>query len=218
MKKLSSLLLIAMFAATLVNCGGGPKPGYVINGDVEGLDGEVYLLKGKDTVNVAQVNNGKFVMSGELPEPGAYMITTKRLPMMLLIDEWDTLSLTGNVLRFKPGERIFTVTGSDANDAFTELGNRLMELTSGAREITSMEERDSVMRLQTDIVLAAAGENTDNLLSVYLLSVPQPLVGTSPEEIMAILEKTPERLKKTSLYETTVKRYESASGKNDGSE
>lgn len=208
MKKISILTVIAVLATAFINCGGGPKPNYVINGNIEGADGEIYLMSGKDTVNVAQATDGMFVLSGELPEPGAYTVMTKRLPMMILLDEGDTLNLTGSIIKLKPGERIFTVAGSDANDAFMALGNDLMGIMSDARSAKTMEERDSVMKRQTALVLAAAEENIENVLGVYLLSVPQPLYGTSNDSVLAILDKVPERLKKTSLYESARTRFE----------
>lgn len=208
MKKISIALVIAILAAVLINCAGDSKPNYMINGDIEGADGEIYFLKGIDTVNVVQATDGKFILSGELPEPGAYMIMTKRLPMMILVDENDTLNITGSITKLQPGERIFTVTGSDANEAFMALGSQLMEIMSGARQAKTTEERDSIMQKQTVLILDAAEKNIDNILGIYLLTIPQTLYGASDESILTILDKVPARLKETSLYKTAIKRFE----------
>ncbi len=192
----------------MVNCAGVPKSNYVITGDIEGADGEIYFLKGIDTVNVAQATEGKFTLSGELPEPGAYMILAKRLPMMILVDEDDTLNITGSITKIKPGERVFTVTGSEANEEFMALGNRLMESMAEVRRAKSAEERDSVIQQQELLILDAAQRNIDNILGTYLLSIPQPSSHTSNETVLTILDKVPVRLKETSLYKSTRKRFE----------
>ena len=70
---MKNLFLFATAAAVLCSCSNQPK--YIIDGDIAGLEGTVYLYQGDSLIDSAAVKAGKFQFRGNAQTPGVHYLT-----------------------------------------------------------------------------------------------------------------------------------------------
>ena len=68
--------LFAASAAVLCSCSNQPK--YIIDGDIAGLEGTVYLYQGDSLIDSAAVKAGKFQFRGNAQTPGVHYLLDSR--------------------------------------------------------------------------------------------------------------------------------------------
>ena len=69
---MKNLFLFATAAAVLCSCSNQPK--YIIDGDIAGLEGTVYLYQGDSLIDSAAVKAGKFQFRGNAQTPGVHYL------------------------------------------------------------------------------------------------------------------------------------------------
>ena len=124
MKQFVFMLLAALL---MTACQETPK-GYVINGEVEGMqEGKVFLKSFRNKmffdVDTADVKAGKFTFKGKVDQPLLFGLATEEMdyPLQLFVENTDM-----NVKIGKKGETI-TVTNSPVNDIFLENAGKVFE-------------------------------------------------------------------------------------------
>lgn len=146
MKKTLLVLLTAVLAAA---CG---TKGYVVKGDVQGLDGKVYLalMQGKtpQIIDSTTVEAGKFEFKGELQQPMLAQIQTSDLKtvVMFYLENSPEILINGNMEQ----KEDITVSGS-AEDA---LGKQFAEQIKNAKENRN-EVMDGIFAANPKSVAAA---------------------------------------------------------------
>ena len=134
---------------------------FVIRGEIQGLpeNSAVFLTDGnnaKDTVSRTYVSNGRFELSGFIPEPNIYEINftgaKKKAPLFIGNDR---ISLSGKVENLKDMQ----VTGSPSQDDFTDFQNefnpyilKLNNLSQFSGTAEGMAKRDSLTKAIAEIV------------------------------------------------------------------
>ena len=73
---MKNLFLFATAAAVLCSCSNQPK--YIIDGDIAGLEGTVYLYQGDSLIDSAAVKAGKFQFRGNAQTPGVHYLLDSR--------------------------------------------------------------------------------------------------------------------------------------------
>ena len=108
--------LFAASAAVLCSCSTQPK--YVVEGDIAGLEGTVYLFQQDSLIDSAVVKSGKFRFSGPAGAPAMHDLLDSRdgQPQafaMQLILEPGTISIKSDA----DDPQVRHTTGTPANDA-----------------------------------------------------------------------------------------------------
>ena len=73
---MKKLFLFATAAAVLCSCSNQPK--YIIDGDIAGLEGTVYLYQGDSLIDSAAVKAGKFQFRGNAGAPAVHYLLDSR--------------------------------------------------------------------------------------------------------------------------------------------
>lgn len=162
---MKKLLVIAAAALLAVGC--TQKDGFKITGNVEGLDGKVYLLdEFGEPVDSAEVKKGKFAFKGNAAEPAVYFIGTLEEPFAIILLENGNIKVNGD-LGAHDGIRVTGTVANDRNDAFTNKRNDLVERYYAATDVT---EREIIVEQDKSMSYAAVNDNTDNFFGVYMIN------------------------------------------------
>lgn len=213
MKKIPILAAIAV-AVILTGCGSKNK--YVVEGNVSGLEGTVYLFKGSEPVDSALVNGGKFRFEGTLDSlSGVLFLVDSRdgapqrvsLPVILEAGE---ISIGPN-----PADSTALVaTGTPSNDAYAAYERAGKELIAEYRRPETPDERREQIEEEFEALGDRALEqNRDNYFGVMLLSdraynlsgqeLLDEIARFSPEmqqsEELAKIKTTAEQMLKTDI-------------------
>lgn len=168
-----------MLASAAVAC--APKDGYVIDGRIDGLEGEISLVDAYDhVVQSSQITDGRFRFEGSVDKPQLMYVNNglgKEFPIDTpVLLENARIKLRGDVKTFN-----IKVTGTRPNVAMTEYIRRKKQLNE----------------LDTEAYAALVREtfeaNSDNLLGSMLIPNLAPYV--SHEELLACCEKLPADLR-----------------------
>ena len=73
---MKKLFLFATAAVVLCSCSNQPK--YIIDGDIAGLEGTVYLYQGDSLIDSAAVKAGKFQFRGNAGAPAVHYLLDSR--------------------------------------------------------------------------------------------------------------------------------------------
>jgi thiol-disulfide isomerase/thioredoxin len=154
---------------------------FVINGKVKGLadNSKVFLVNVStptDTVAVAQVKGGQFVLSGHVDEPNLYEVnfgrTGKKTPLFMGNDK---ISMNIAMDDLKTVE----AKGSASNDDFQEFQQtfnpyfvRLNTVTQAANSATSPANRDSLYQIYKKLI-----DTVERNLDVFLQKKPSSYVS-----------------------------------------
>ena len=175
---MKKLMFVALATAALTACSMQPK--YTISGQVEGLEGTIYLTTREAVLDSTAVENGAFKLSGELEKPMvAYLannanVRAATVRALVLLEEGDIVLSVDSL-----GEAY--VTGTKANDANTANAKKKMALFAEYRnEATTPERRAEIVgRYEAELKREAVTAGRVNVADSLLLNS----MGYSPEEV-----------------------------------
>lgn len=182
MKRIGILLMVIAFAA--VSCA---PDGYVIDGRIEGLSGEISLVDAYDhVVQTAEIKDGRFRFKGCVDRP-QLMYVNNGLGQQFPVDtpvllENTRIRLRGDVETFD-----IAVSGTVANVNMTEYIRRKKQIP------------DTDIKAYSSLVRETFDANSDNLLGAMLIRNLAPHV--SSEELLSCISELPEELRKDELIE-----------------
>lgn len=174
--------LLLATAALLCSCANPNR--YTIDGTIDGYEGMVYLMdENENTVDSAQVADGKFRMQGETDAPRTFYLMVE--------DENDKPAYTNFVL--EPGKltvrgdvadlQALEVTGTPATDAGTAFARRMRKLLEEYRNpATALERREQIEAEFDRTIDSTLANNRDNYFGVMLL--PQQAYRYSGRELL----------------------------------
>lgn len=195
---MKKIIYSAAVAAMLAGCAGGK--GYTVTGNVEGVEGYVYLENTEDhaIIDSAEVVDGRFVFKG-----------TAEVPMLAVVHDalsddadpaiYASLFLEPGDVVIESDEEDITVSGTPANDAFAAFRTARRELLDRYYSPeTSDEERASIEAEHDAMVRKAMEDNRTNLFGAIVLA--QNLAyELSGSEMIAEIEMFPAELQSTPL-------------------
>ena len=200
-------ILMLATAAALCACGG--KNAYMIDGNVAGLEGTVYLLDAERTaVDSTAVTDGTFRFEGTVEEPAVRYLTdnTGFAPASfaaMLILEPGTISVADNA------EGSSTkITGTPSNDAAAAYEAAAAALVTEYRNPeTTDERRDAIEQEYEALTRTAATENRTNYFGAMILA-QQLAYDLSGAELLDEIALFPEELQRTELLAELKERAE----------
>ena len=188
--------LFAASAAVLCSCSTQPK--YVVEGDIAGLEGTVYLFQQDSLIDSAVVKSGKFRFSGPAGAPAMHDLLDSRdgQPQafaMQLILEPGTISIKSDAE--DPQVRHTTGTpANDASDAYATAGSALVQEFRNPE--TTAERREAIEQEYEQLTRTVLDQNRDNLFGVMLLS-QQLGYELSGQELLDEIAKFPAEMQQT---------------------
>lgn len=162
-------LILAAAAAALCSCTSNK---YVVNGDIEGLEGTIYLFQRDSLIDSAVVNEGKFTFKGVADAPGMrYLLDSREgRPQqfaMQFILEPGTIAITSDA----ENPQIKHATGTPANDASNNYSIQSRKLIKEFRDTTTTAERREAIEEEFDeLGKNAVKANRDNFFGVALMA------------------------------------------------
>ncbi|WP_295939360.1 TlpA disulfide reductase family protein [uncultured Alistipes sp.] len=192
---MKKVFLYAISAAVLCSCTSQPK--YVVEGDIAGLEGTVYMFQKDSLIDSAAVNAGKFRFEGKIAAPGArYLIDSREgRPQsfgMQLILEPGTIKITSDTEE----ANVRHVTGTPSNDASEAYSAASRALIKEYRAPETTDERREAIQEEFDALGRATVEaNRDNFFGVTLL--PSLAYELSGQELLDEIAKFSPEMQKT---------------------
>ena len=197
-------ILFAAAAACMCSCS---SDRYVIDGDIEGLTGTVYMtdeagMENGIPTDSAAVQNGKFRFKGTAA-PGVVFIGNSdenAAPFYTAVFiEPGKISVKGSAS--KPQEIAATGTpANDANNAYQTEFRRLIERYRNPE--TTDEEREAIEEQSEEMTRKAVENNKDNYFGAMLFA-QQLAYGMSGQEILDAIDEFPAALQQTALMTRT---------------
>ena len=197
-------ILFAAAAACMCSCS---SDRYVIDGDIEGLTGTVFMtdeagMENGIPTDSAAVQNGKFRFKGTAA-PGVVFIGNgdeNAAPFYTAVFiEPGKISVKGSAS--KPQEIAATGTpANDANNAYQTEFRRLIERYRNPE--TTDEEREAIEEQSEEMTRKAVENNKDNYFGAMLFA-QQLAYGMSGQEILDAIDEFPAALQQTALMTRT---------------
>ena len=127
---MKKLFLFATAAAVLCSCSNQPK--YIIDGDIAGLEGTVYLYQGDSLIDSAGVEGGKFRFEGPADITARRTVTDSREGDAqrfgtMFFPEPGTVSIEDNPDAPAGSTRVTGTPANDASSAFRASAMTLMD-------------------------------------------------------------------------------------------
>lgn len=209
---MKTTILSATVALLLAACNSQPR--YVVQGDIEGLEGTLYLMKGDSLVDSAAVVGGKFRFEGSAARPDMlYLLDSRegnpdKLAMQLIVEP-GTLVVAG-----EGDPTVYRATGTPSNDAFAAYDRKSRALIEEYREEgTTDERRGQIEEEFNGLGEKAREENSGNYFGAMLLAdqaydlsgqeILDAIATFSPEmqqtELLAKLSETAQNKLKTDI-------------------
>ena len=137
---MKKLFLFATAAVVLCSCSNQPK--YIIDGDIAGLEGTVYLYQGDSLIDSAAVKAGKFQFRGNAGAPAVHYLLDSRegqpqaFAMQFILEP-------GNISIKSDAEdaQVRHTTGTPANDASDAYSAASRTLIKEYRDQATTDER-----------------------------------------------------------------------------
>lgn len=205
---MKKILILAAAAAVLCSCANKNK--YAIDGKVEGANSMVYLFDEKDNIlDSAAVANGAFRFEGVAENP----------QVAILRDARDDGATFGAMLILEPGTINVAddaqnpyrkkVTGTSANDAFTNFSTTSNALIKEFRDPATSEERRKAIEEEYDkLSHTSLEQNRNNYFGVIIIhQLGYEMPG---QELLDEIAKFPAELQQ---HEELVKLKENAEQK-----
>ena len=192
---MKNLFLFATAAAVLCSCSNQPK--YIIDGDIAGLEGTVYLYQGDSLIDSAAVKAGKFQFRGNAQTPGVHYLLDSRegrpqaFAMQFILEP-------GNISIKSDAEdpQVRHTTGTPANDASDAYSAASRALIKEYRDqATTDERREAIEEEYEELGSQALEQNRNNYFGVVMLS--QQAYGLSGQEILDEIALFPAELQQT---------------------
>ena len=184
--------LFAASAAVLCSCSTQPK--YVVEGDIAGLEGTVYLFQQDSLIDSAVVKSGKFRFSGPA---GAHDLLDSRdgQPQafaMQLILEPGTISIKSDA----DDPQVRHTTGTPANDAAEAYTAASRALITEYRDAATTDQRREAIEEEFEQLTRTSVEaNRDNFFGVMLM--PNMAYELSGQEILDQIAKFSPEMQQT---------------------
>ena len=162
-------LMILAAATALCACGGNKK--YTISGQLEGVSGTIYLYDRDRAVDSTTVDNGAFLLEGELTEPAVRYLTdaAEGKPATfsaMVILEPGAITVADNAEN--PASK--QVSGTPANDAYAAYSAQSTALVKEYRNPETTEERREAIEEEFGKLGRTAMEaNRDNYFGAMML-------------------------------------------------
>ena len=193
---MKKLFLFATAAAVLCSCSNQPK--YIIDGDIAGLEGTVYLYQGDSLIDSAAVKAGKFQFRGNAGAPAVHYLLDSRegqpqaFAMQFILEP-------GNISIKSDAEdaQVRHTTGTpanDASDAYSTAGSALVQEFRNPE--TTAERREAIEQEYEQLTRTVLDQNRDNLFGVMLLS-QQLGYELSGQELLDEIAKFPAEMQQT---------------------
>ncbi len=183
-------LFIALIATLLCSCGGKK---FIVQGQIEGLEGTVYMFQGDSLIDSAAVVNGAFELKGKADATVFRTLLDSREgnPQNLavrFIPEEGTIIVTADAEH--PIRKI--ATGTPTNDASAAYNKAAQALMTEYRNPETTDERREAIETEYDQLTAdAVDANLNNLFGVMMLQ--SSVYDLSGQEILdKIAAFTPE--------------------------
>ena len=166
---MKKLFLFATAAAVLCSCSNQPK--YIIDGDIAGLEGTVYLYQGDSLIDSAAVKAGKFQFRGNAGAPAVHYLLDSRegqpqaFAMQFILEP-------GNISIKSDAEdaQVRHTTGTPANDASDAYSAASRTLIKEYRDqATTDERREAIEKEFEQLTLTTIDNNRDNFFGVVLM-------------------------------------------------
>lgn len=194
---MKKIMLIALAAVALCSCA---KNKYVIEGNVEGLTGSIYLLdEMRNVIDSATVSNGAFSFSGTADTVSVYYLSDVRDRRAnfsaAVIIEPGTILVANNPDNTKQAK----VTGTLANDArntYTETSNAL--ISEFREDATTLERREAIEKEYTQLTRSTMEANRNNYFGAMLLA-QQLAYEFTGQELLDQIALFPAELQATNL-------------------
>ena len=181
-------------------CACTPKNAFVIEGNIAGLEGSVYLYKGNDAVDSVVVKEGMFRFVGLAEQPAVYYVSDMQ-PGKL-----QTYTFAQQLL-LEPGKTIITKTADDEtivvkgtplNEAFGAFNQARRALITEYRDAATTDERREAIETELDELNEATYEaNRGNYFGAMLLD--EKAYDLSGQELLDEIAKFPAELQATEL-------------------
>ena len=193
---MKNLFLFATAAAVLCSCSNQPK--YIIDGDIAGLEGTVYLYQGDSLIDSAAVKAGKFQFRGNAQTPGVHYLLDSRegrpqaFAMQFILEP-------GNISIKSDAEdpQVRHTTGTPANDASDAYSAASRALIKEYRDqATTDERREAIEQEYEQLTRTVMDQNRDNLFGVMLLA-QQLGYELSGQELLDEIAKFPAAMQQT---------------------
>ncbi len=175
-------IMMLAAATALCACGGNQK--YAIQGNVEGLEGTLYLYDRDQAVDSVTVENGAFLLEGTVEQPAVRYLSngTAGTPasfQAMVILEPGTITVADDAEN--PGSK--KVSGTPANDAYSAYSAQSAALIKEFRDPETSEERREAIGDEYDQLGKTAMEgNRDNYFGAMMLQ--QQVYELSGQELL----------------------------------
>lgn len=172
----NQILAITALAITLYSCNSTPK--YVINGEVQGLSGTIYLMVEEQKIDSAEVTEGKFKMEGSVAEPDYACLATKGARSNGFFIENTPITIVGSSADLAK----IVASGSRANDAMTEFRVIQQNIIAQYNSPTTTDEQARILYQQLqDNIKAMMDSNMTNVVGAFIFNDMTP--NMTPEQI-----------------------------------
>lgn len=198
---MKKLLLLAAVSIVLGGC--TPRNGFVITGNVEGLEGMVYLLTFKgEKLDSAAIKNGAFRFSGRTGDNSILLLADGQEPFAMVFIESGRIKVAGDLTE----DGRINVTGTVSNDRcneFSVIRNSVMD-----RYYSASTEEERQAAIEEDRVLSeeAIDANLDNLFGLYMLE--EVSYSWDPARVLAKLGEFTEKIRDTEMAGAIAERAE----------
>lgn len=137
MKRIFYLFFVLLIVGTGCEKNEAPKDGFLINGTIEGLSGEVYLVNATQqrALDTAIVKDGKFEFIGKVTEPDMFAIySSTKQPIATMYLENTALTVKGKIDNLNE----IKVSGSKLTEEFGEVQAIIQKINA---EFKPIEEK-----------------------------------------------------------------------------
>ena len=199
MKKLMTIVATAL---VMVGCNNAKT--YVVEGQIEGLTGEVAIMdiNATETLATATAEEGKFLLTVESQMPMFAALAIDGNTVLPVFLDGSPIQVSGNVEMLEE----LAATGTTANDAFAEFNKVQRELIEPLYSGEASEDDfvNIITRMQ-EYIQESYEANKTNLWGAYLF-VSNKYHELSANEILDVIANFPKEIQKVSEIET-IKGY-----------
>lgn len=212
-------LFIVFLVICCVGCTRSSRYAFTLKGDLDGMKyGKAFLMTPGDSSKVlytAEVDGGKFMIKGELDEPGQFILKVNRRQFYFFMDG-KNMEVTGEYsqlgsrsVKGSPANDLEEVYGKIAEKGFYSVRNNLINeykvaLDAGDQKLADekMTEALKAEELQFQLTKEFVEKYPDNLFSAY---VADNVKGESHEKGKALYDLLSEK-NKASYYGKLLKK------------
>ena len=192
---MKKIFFAAISLLSLVACG---AKGYVIEGNLSGVNGKVALMDMVSDAMLASADvvDGKFTLNVESDTPAFATLIVNDAPLASIMLDSSPLKVTRD-----EGSEVVVVSGSPANEAYSRYlleGEKLIaKMQSGELSQEQLvETQDAIMELMT----SSYEDNKDNLFGAYMLCSTL-MSYFEPTELLEAVEAFPKEIQQMAVMQ-----------------